>query len=435
MAARELARAGVRPTIFDPNPPGGILITREMEGNLVECGPDSLVAQKAWALEFIREIGMGEQLVGSNDSRRRTLIYRQGKLIPLPDGMHLMVPTRLSPVLASPLLGIGTKARMALDTFRRSAPAASGDRTVAQFIREHYGQEAVDYLAEPLLAGVYGGDVDQLSASSTVGRLVELEQQFGSLSRGVLAKSRGESTSKGSIFYTLRGGMQSLGRELGRQLEGSCEFVRDKVDSVDASHGRVTLQVHGTARSFEHVVLACPAANAASLLRASVPELANELDAIPYSSCGTVTLAYREQDVELPAGFGLLVPRRERKHLAACTFIGQKFPHRVAAGWKLIRCFLAGEDIARADEQEAVKVAREELARVMGIRAVPEWSQWNGWPRSMPQYVVGHAARVGRIEAILQRNPGIHLASNYLQGVGLADAILSGRKAAKGVLA
>lgn len=186
-AAYEAVRAGARPVLIEKDPElGGVIRTESRAGCTLEGGPDSFLSAKPAALELIREVGLGSSVIGSNDASRVTYLVRNGRLMPLPDGLMMMVPTRIMPVALSPLLGLGTKIRMGLEYFRRPG-GDPADRTVEEFVREHYGQETVDYLAEPLLAGVYGGSVRELSVRSVLPRFVELERKYGSLTRGVLA--------------------------------------------------------------------------------------------------------------------------------------------------------------------------------------------------------------------------------------------------------
>ena len=186
-----LSRAGCRATLFEPEARlGGVIRTETVDGCLVEGGPDSFISQKPWGMELIRELGLEDEVIGSQDHLRKTYVARRGRLVPLPDGLHLMIPTAIWPTVASPLLSLATKCRMAVDLLRGPVEAAA-DRSVAEFIGAHYGQEAVDYLAEPLLAGIYGGDAAELSAAAVLPRLVELERRHGSLTRGVLAGRTG----------------------------------------------------------------------------------------------------------------------------------------------------------------------------------------------------------------------------------------------------
>jgi oxygen-dependent protoporphyrinogen oxidase len=423
-AAYYLNRRGVAAVLIEREPRlGGVITTSRVGGCVVEGGPDSFLAAKPAAMELIREVGLESEVIGSNDEKRVTYIRRNGRMVPLPDGLMMMVPTRVMPMAVSGLLGWGTKLRMGLEWFRKPA-SVERDRSVAEFIREHYGQEAVDYLAEPLLSGVYGGDPEKLSAASVLPRFVEFERQYGSLTRGTLASMAQQAArphgaaqpKKPPLFRTLKGGLGSLVDAVKSRL-GRTRIVTGTVEAVEATRARV----NGEWIEAGAIVLACPAHAAAKLV--PIPELAE----IPYSSSMTVALGYRREMLRgLPKGFGFLVPARERKRLVACTFVGTKFSHRVPEGMELLRCFLGGASdeaaLSLLDDQ-VTHAVREELREMFGLDAQPEFVRISRWPRSMAQYTVGHAARVERIREAAARMPWLHLTGNAYNGIGIPDCI------------
>jgi oxygen-dependent protoporphyrinogen oxidase len=436
-AAYELARAGVSCALIERRGRlGGVIRTERIEGCLVETGPDSFLAQKPWALELIRELGLGGEVIGSNDHLRVTYVLRGGRLEPLPDGLLMMVPTRIWPLLRTPLLGPGAKLRMALEWFRRARPGAGGDRPVAEFVAEHFGREALDYLAEPLLAGVYGGDPERLSVASVLPRLLELERRYGSLTRGVLAaRRRPVGEAAGPLFQTLRGGLGRLVEALETALKGRVEMVRGEAEALERRGTGYAIRVNGEWLEAGAAVLACPAWEAARLLRAPAGELAALLEAIPYTSSITVSLGYRREDVNHRLeGFGFLVPRRERRAVTACTWVGTKFSHRVPERMALLRCFLGEEALLGDSDEGLAALVRQDLARIMGLGAEPRFVRVARWPRSMAQYTVGHAERLAEIEARASRLPGLHLAGNAYEGIGVPDCVRLGRRAARRVI-
>src|SRR5271155_4177979 len=207
-AAYDLARAGITHTLFEKMPRlGGVIETRTFDGCLLECGPDSFISSKPEALALIKELGLEGEIIGSNDHQRTTYILKHGKLVPLPEGVMMIVPTKVMPMVKSNLLGWRTKIGMGFELLRR--PKKFPDRSVAEFVVDHFGQETLDYLAEPLLSGVYGGDPRELSVNSVLPRFVEMEVREGSLSRAVM-KSKGRGGSGGSLFKTLKGGLGTL---------------------------------------------------------------------------------------------------------------------------------------------------------------------------------------------------------------------------------
>lgn len=421
-AAYYLSKSGIRATLIEAQPSlGGTIRTESIDGCTVEGGPDSFLAAKPWALDLIRDLGLEDQVIGSRDSLRRTLIWKGERLVPFPDGMQLMVPTRIGPVLSSRLLSARTKWRMGMDLFRR--PRTYPDRSVSEFIGDHFGQEAVDYIAEPLLAGVYGGDPAELSAPSVLPKFVEYESKYGSLSRGVIENRK---RSEGPIFQTLKDGLGQWIDALRGKLDPA-SIIQGRAETVEP--GRV--RVNGEWLAADQTILACGANVSASLLTGA---LSSVLSAIPYSSAVIVALGFRRSAFQHPAkGFGFLVPKRERKRLMACTWVGNKFPFRTPDDMTLLRCFFGGNP-AEGDEQ-MVAWAMEELGTILGLRAQPVFSRVNRWPNSMPQYTVGHASRMAELQHELRGRPGLHLIGNAYSGIGLPDCVRLAKQTAESIIA
>lgn len=446
-AAYDLARAGVKTTVFEKQsraggvrvggvPAGGVIDTRIVEGCTLECGPDSFLAAKPEAVALITELGLGGDVIGSNDHQRTTYIWKRGRLVALPEGVMMIVPSRVMPMVKTPLVGWGTKIRMGLEYFRK--PGDRGDRSVAEFVTDHFGSETLDYLAEPLLSGVYGGDPARLSIASVLPRFVEMEKKYGSLVRGVLAARRANARSGANpapLFQTLKSG---LGKLVGA-LSSYAEIVNAEVEAVERDGAGYTVRVAGDWMHADHVVLACPAWAAGRLLSGVDARLAELLTGIEYSSSVTVSLIYRAGDFDgRRAGFGFLVPKKERQRLAACTFVGTKFSYRVPDDRIALRCFFGGTgDAAILDEPDdaLVAIAREELRRILGLQATPVAQVIARWPRSMAQYTVGHGPRIAEIRARAASLGGLYLAGNAYEGIGISDCIRTGRAAAKGIVA
>ena len=428
-AAYDLTRAGADCTVFDERPrPGGVIETRMADGCTLDCGPDSFLAAKPAALTLIRELGLAGDVIGSNDHQRTTYIWKRGRLVPLPEGVMMIVPSRALPMVRTPLLSWSTKLRMGLEYFRK--PGASHDRSVADFVADHFGQETVDYLAEPLLSGVYGGDPTRMSVGAVLPRFLQMEASYGSLVRGVLA-GRGQGGPRGPLFQTLKGGLGTLAGALASRVR----ITRARVEMAERTSGGFRLRVHGDWVEADQVILACPAWAAAQLAAGFDTRLSELLAAIHYSSSLTLSLIYRAEEFDgKRAGFGFLVPKVERERLAACTFVGTKFSHRVPGDRIALRCFFGGTAdpaILGASDDEVASIAREELHRMIGLNAAPTASVIARWPRSMAQYNLGHLQRVQEIRARAAANPGLHLAGNAYEGIGIPDCIQTGRAAAK----
>jgi oxygen-dependent protoporphyrinogen oxidase len=415
-----LSRAGHEAIVFDPNP-GGTIGTVTVEGCILETGPDSWLATKPWAEELIRELGLGDELVGSNDAGRRTYVLRHGKFATLPEGLQMVVPTKIWPVIESRLFSWETKFRMGIEMFR--SPKVMPDRSVSAFVADHFGQEAVAYLAEPLLAGVYGGSPDDLSAASVLPKFVEYEQRFGSV---VVGTMRNKTKPSGqSIFKTMRRGMGTLIDALIDSQIGRVNLVRERVESIAISENGWQVLVQGKWQAFDHVVLACGANHAAPLIANVDSRLSELLAAIPYGSSSIWTFGYRRSDVPHPLdAFGFLVPKPERRAIMACTWLGTKWQDRVPDDKAVFRCFSTDPDVSR----EAVLA---DLNHLMDITAEPIFAQNHRWPDSMPQYSVGHTARVAEIDARSAAIPGFSLIGNAFHGIGIPDCVRSARKAAE----
>jgi oxygen-dependent protoporphyrinogen oxidase len=445
-AAYEFAQGGRPALLVEPcGRLGGVIETETIEGCVLEGGPDSFLAAKPAGMELIREVGLDGELIASNDSSRVTYLVRGGRLLPLPDGLMMMVPTKILPVAASPLLGWSTKLRMGLEYFRRPPREPLPDRSVADFIAAHYGRETVDYLAEPLLSGVYGGSVDQLSASSVLTRFVALETRYGSLTRGVLAMRRaapaarkGKPSHAAPLFQTLKCGLEQLTGELERRIAGSVEVLRGAAEVIEKNGVGYRVRVNGAALAAPAVVVAIPAWRAGALVEPIDAKLSQLLGGVAYSSSMTVALGYRRADCgAIPRGFGFLVPARERGTLVACTFVGAKFPHRVPEGLVVLRCFAGGagaEATLELDDDTVLEHIQNELQRLLGWRATPLFTRVRRWPRAMAQYGVGHAARLAEIRQRVAALPGLYLAGNAYDGIGVPDCIRTGRAAAVSAL-
>jgi len=230
---------------------GGVLVTDHVDGCIVEAGPDSFLTEKPWATDLCKKIGLGDQLIGSNDCDRKIYIVTNGKLVVMPDGLMFMVPTKIMPTMLSPLFSWRTKMRMAAEWFH--APhQASSDETVAQMVERHYGPEMVDILADPLLSGVYGGEASQLSVRSVLPRFADMESQYGSLGRAMLAsrkKMKGAAkVPTRPLFTSLKDGMQQMIDSLVARLDASARGQGAEVPVTDRPGWRRTY-VHRRAQT------------------------------------------------------------------------------------------------------------------------------------------------------------------------------------------
>jgi len=426
-----LAKAGHRPVLIDKERRlGGVIRTDQVEGCLIEGGPDSFLAAKPAAMDLIRELGLESDVIGSNDHQRITCIVKDGKLVPMPDGLMMMAPTELMPMFKSPLFSWGTKWKMALEYFRRPS-ANPPERSVAQFVREHYGQEAVDYLAEPLLAGVYGGDPEDLSADAVLEMFVGMEKKYGSLTKGALAlrSDRAKQSPGGPLFRTLKGGMEQLTQAIVCQLPGKYERLHDEAVAIRQSNLGYEIELKRERLFAEHLFVCCPATAAANLLRPVDQRMSELLASVRYNSSVTLALGYEQADVEGKIqGFGFLVPKKERKRLTACTYVKTKFDHRVPPAKAVLRCFLGGAAIDVPDG-DLIRDVLAELKDLLGMSAVPLFTRVTRWHGAMAQYGLGHRARVAELRTLAAQHKGLYLTGNAYDGIGIPDCI-RGAKAA-----
>jgi oxygen-dependent protoporphyrinogen oxidase len=312
------------------------------------------------------------------------------------------------------------------------------DETVASFVERHYGPEMVDRLADPLLSGVYGGEASQLSVRAVLLRFVEMEAEYGSLGRAMLAaRKKIANASKAParpLFTSLKDGMQQMVNAVVSRLPTSALHSNCPVQCIQRQDSGWVISAGYASDHFDAVIMATPAQAAAELLGIVSAELASELRSIQYTSSVTVNLGY-DQSVRasLPPGFGFLVPRSEGKRMLAATFVHNKFPHRAPEDRALLRCFIGGtrnEQVLQATDEEVLRIVRKELREIIGVTADPLFTRIYRWKGAMAQYGVGHLERLRRIESRLLQLSGLALAGNGYRGIGVPDCIRSGSEAA-----
>jgi oxygen-dependent protoporphyrinogen oxidase len=473
-AAYELEKAraageDVDYTLYEARPQlGGSIASEIVNGVVLERGPDSFLTEKPATAELCRELGLGGDLVPSNDADRKTHIVVHNRLIPLPDGLMFLVPTKLIPTAMTRLFSPMTKIRMGLELLIPPRPSGEADESVAAMVERHFGAEAVDRLADPLLSGIYGGDASQLSARTVLPKLVEMETEFGSLTRGMLAAHRkmramakqraaanGNATSGANgkarpagaprgIFTSLRGGMQQLVDAIAAGLNPGSVRLSTAVSAIEKISSGWRVTANGASATYHSIIVASPSWAAGVLLGPIDSELGETLSAIPCSSSITVNLVYDETQLgRLPDGFGFLVPASENRSMLACTFVHRKFLGRTPVGKVVLRAFLGGmknEALLAESDANLLVTVRRELSEILGenvlsLDAVPEVCQVSRFRRAMAQYSVGHGARKQLIAERVSRLEGLRLAGNAYDGIGVSDCVRLGRQAAKELLA
>ncbi|MFO0774216.1 MAG: protoporphyrinogen oxidase [Nitrospiraceae bacterium] len=445
---------GLRILLVEADPAfGGKIVTHRVRDCVIEAGPDSFLSQKPWALDLCRRLGLADQLINTNEAHRQTFVYSQGALRELPEGMVVIKPGNIGPFVRSGLLSWPGLVRMGLE-YILPPKAPNGDESLAAFFRRRFGREATARLIEPLMAGIYAGDAEQMSLKATFPRFLELEQKQGSVIRGMVAagKQAAEKKAAGaaprhSLFVTLKGGLIDLVetavarlREAGVDLRTNCAVDSLRVRSKEVGRWVYDLQLSdNTTCAADAVLLATPAFAASSLVTPLSPSAAGLMEQIPYASTATMSLLYRATDVrEHVRGFGFVVPRGEQELLLATTWTSLKWPHRAPDDRTLVRAYMGGvgrESALAASDAELIPRVREELTRLSGLRAEPEYVEVNRWHRAMPQYTIGHVDRVAAIDTALSRYPGLVVAGAAYRGVGIPDCIRDGQERAGRLLA
>ena len=408
---------------------GGVIATERFDGWIIDGGPDSLLVQKPAAVTLCRELGIADRLIPTL-TPRTAYVLRDGELHAISEGSFLGFPITVSALIRSRLFSLAGKARMAgeIVTPRRTV---DDDESIGAFVGRRFGREAVDYLADPLLAGIHAGDVDRLSIRALFPRLVDAERRSGSVIRALRALHVRPSPQ--GAFVSLPGGTGELVDALSGALAPGTVVTNARVTSLSRSS---VYSIESTAGQVQarSVVLAAPAYVTASLLRPVDSSLADLCETVPYASTATVALGYRREQVSHPLrGTGFVVPRTEGLALLAGTWVSSKWPGRAPDGHVLLRGFLGGgRDPHRLEtgDDELVEIAKRELTELLNIAGSPLFTRLYRWTRQSPQYEVGHQQRVAQIERRLTALPGLFVTGSGFRAIGIPDCISDGRATA-----
>ena len=410
---------------------GGVIQTENRDGFLMDQGPDSFISSKPWAVELCRELGLDQDFMETNPNLRQSFILSQDKLIPVPHGFYLMAPTKVSEALRTPLLSFTGKFRMACEVFI-SPKREEGDESLASFVRRRFGQETLERIAQPMIAGIYTADPEELSLGATFPHFLQMEREHGSIIRALSRKKDGAtgktSGPRCSLFLTLKGGLHSLISKLIQRMPQVYFHPATKVVRLEKNSCFKISFEKGEIVEADTVCLAIPASSSARLLRDISESMANDLRQIPYDTVATVSLAFHRKDIRHPLnGLDYVVPSIENKKIVGCTFSSIKFSGRTQnSETTLLRAFLGGKasrELLELDDQNVVKTVCGEVCRQLGISTDPILAMMSRWPESIPQYRVGHRQTVERIFAALRNFRGLYLTGNAYDGTGIPDCI------------
>jgi len=424
---------------------GGKISTEKLDGFIIERGPDSFISQKPAAIQLCKQLGLEDRLTGTNPGAPSTFVYTGGKLVTMPDGLSLMIPTKFLPFALTPLFSLPGKIRMAFDLLIPKKQD-NGDESLASFVRRRMGEEALNKMAEPMLAGIYASDPEKMSITSTFPMFVETEKKYRSLILGMLARKKAmlmnavkRPSSAYSLFMTLKDG---LGEMVDAVIKKSPDIQfksGTKVVGIERNKEKWHLKLDdGSENQVDAVIVATPGTVTAKLLQNITPDSAELLNSIHYVSTATVTLGYKREGFSHSLdGFGFVVPKAEGCSILACTWTSSKFPHRAPKDYVMLRCYVGGalqEEIAEKDTETLETLVRKDLQQIMGITETPIFCKVFKNNKSNVQYHVNHSQKIDSIMEDLKNYPGLFLAGSAYRGIGIPDCIQNGNLAAESAL-
>ena len=435
-AAYELHQRGASFVLLDAAPRlGGVIRTELVDGFTLDAGPDSLLVQKPAAIRLCDELGLGRRLVPMLEPR--TAYVLRDRLLPIPEGSVLGIPTAIAPWVTSRLLSPAAKLRMAAEVFIPRGDATQ--ESVGAFFRRRFGREPVEYVAEPLLAGIHAGDINRLSMRSLFPQLVEAERTHGSVILALRAARARTPHPKAGLFRSLPGGIEELVVTLVATLPESAIRRGARALDINGPSPYTVRVADAPAVSARAVILATPAHATASLVRGLDDRLAALCAEIRYRSTATVLMGYPQSAIRRPMrGSGFVVPRVQRNvPLMAGSWVTSKWPGRAPEGHTLLRAFLGGARdpaVLSRPDNELIDQAHTTFARLLEIDRRPDLTRVYRWERASAQHDVGHIERVSAIEDRLRCLPGLFVTGAGFRGVGIPDCVADGRATARAVV-
>lgn len=418
---------------------GGPIRTIYKDSFLLELGPDMFFTKRPWALNLCKRLGLENELIETNESKRGTSVLWKNKLIPVPEGFLMLAPSKIIPFLKTPLFSWNAKLRMMLDLF--ISKKDNSDESLASFVRRRFGNEALERVAQPMIGGIYTADPEKLSLRATMPQFVEMEQKYGSVIKGMLRSKndiKKDSGARYSQFLSFQNGMGTLVNTLKNNIADVSISLNKAASQIVQNGEHWEIQTENSVVKASGVIVTTPSYNAASLVQATDAELAADLASIEYASSAVVILTYKTELIEQNIkGFGFVVPDIEESDLIACSFSSIKFNGRAPKDSIIIRAFVGGAlnpGICELGDDKITEKVKRELSRILQIKGEPEFTLIQRYPNAMPQYHLGHIEKVQAIYERAKGYKGLELAGNAYNGVGIPECIHSGEQAAENII-
>lgn len=424
-AAYRLTQRGHRVRVFDASDRVGGAIGTEVtdEGWLVERGPNTLLAGEPAFAALISELGLAPEMLRAATAAKHRYIVRRGRPVALPLSPLALLPSRL--------LSIGAKSRVFRE-MRFRPRTRDSDVSLAALVREHFGDEIVDYVLNPFITGIYAGDPAKLSGRYALPKLWAAEQAHGSLLRAQAAAAKSRSPEAGIVSF--RRGLQTLPDALAARLPAGTIALRRKITALTPGAHWTVAGDDGTAEKFDAVITALPAPSLAALRIGANTPLAS-LDVIAHPPVASLFLGYpREHVAHALDGFGLLVPAVERFSVLGVLFSSTLFPGRAPAGHVALTVLVGGTrqpELARLSVDALLTRIAPDLEKLLGVRGAPVFQRHAFWPRAIPQYDLGYEHHLSTIAAVENTHPGLLIGGQVRDGIALPACLAAGERLAQ----
>ena len=421
---------------------GGTIQTRHQDGFTFEKGPDGFIQQKPVVRDLAKELGIDNELISTQSANRRSLILQNDKLIEVPDGFYLMSPAKIIPFLRSPLLSWHGKLRTLFEPF---IPAKKDDteESLASFVRRRFGKENLEKISQAMLGGIYTADPEHLSMPAALPRFIELEKKYGSILKGVIASMAKTKDVRGpryGLFGSFHNGMSPLTNALTAKIPVDHLHLNAEIQSIqlESSTQNWKIKTNNQEYDFDKVCLAVSAFAASTILSDLTQDQRHQFRSIPYAGSAILHFGFKSEQIKnRPSAIGFIVPHKENKSFIACSFMSNKYENRAPKGFDLIRVFAGGamqEEVLNWPVEELRNKVLEEISAVLNIQGDPFIEDVAIWPKSMPQYTMGHLERVKRVQQTVQSYPNLYLLGNAYGGVGIPDLVEKANELAKNIL-